>query len=188
MYPGRGPYFTSGQWHGFFWIAHHGAGTTVTATSFMHTSFEPPLCIRGSVVPTPDNTSNAMLGVNLNQPDTQDMTVQTIAPSADGLLLDVKNNAGSALRVQIQALDGAVNDQARWCAPVSGSGGFIPWTAFNTACWDNSGAPYRLQPISGAMLLVPGSPSESVTYDVCLNALSEASAPAAAESGASGAP
>ena len=173
----RGPYFTSGRWHGYFWTAQHAAGTTLTSSNFSRAEFEPPICIQGSVAPTADNTGNAMLGVNLNQGSTGELMVQTITPSLDGVVVQVKNNGASPLRLQIQALDGDTNDQARWCVVLSGSGGFIPWSQFNTACWDGSGTAYQRQPISGAMLLVPGAVSAAVRYDVCLEKLAEATSP-----------
>jgi hypothetical protein len=129
-----------------------------------------------------------MLGVNLNQAQTIDALPQTIAPSESGIRVEVTNNSGSPLRVQVQALDGATNDQARWCAVVSGSGGLIHWSQFNTSCWDGAGTAYRRQPISAAMLLVPGSSNAAVPYDVCFRRLAEADAPmpVAGASGAGG--
>lgn len=175
--PGRGPYFTSGPWHGYFWTAQHGDGTTLSTTNYEAPEFQSPLCMRGVVTTSADNSSNALLGVNLSQGKADDVLPQTVTPTRAGLLIEVKNNAGSPLRVQVQTPDGATNDRDRWCAVVSGSGGFIPWSQFNTACWDNSGMPYAREPISGAMLLVPGTSAAPVPYDVCLLKLAEADAP-----------
>lgn len=173
----RGPYFVSGAWHGYFWHATHGAGTTISATNFSVQQFNAPVCIKGMVVPTSDSTGNAILGVNLSQAQTDDMALQTVAPTMDGIQLDVSNRAGSEVRVQIQALDGDTNERARWCAIVKGAGGFIPWASFNSACWDGSGVAYQREPISGAMVLVPGTTDQPVSYEVCMNGLKEARAP-----------
>lgn len=154
--------------------------------SFEAEEFTSPICIRGVVAATPDNTGNAILGVNLNQTNTSDMTVQTVAPKLDGIAVSISNGAGSPVRLQIQALDGASNDRARWCASVRGSGGFIPWSAFNTACWDGTGLPYRREAISGAMLLIPGATDKPTNFDVCLIAIAEASTPAAQPAAGSG--
>ena len=186
MFVERGPYFTSGQWHGYFWTAHHADGTTLRATNFATARFDAPICIQGMVAPTPDSTGNAILGANLNQAEGGEMAVQTIAPSLDGIQIDLNNRAGSELRVQIQALDGSTNDRARWCAVVRGPGGFIPWASFTTSCWTGGGTPYQREPISGAMLLVPGTTGAAVPYEVCLNALREAKAPAATQAAGSG--
>jgi hypothetical protein len=183
--PDRGPYFSSDAWHGFFWTAEHGTGTTLSSSNFTEPMFETPVCIQGSVSATPDSSGNAMLGVNLNQAQAIDAQPQTLVPSHDGILVAVTNSAGSPLRVQVQALDGATNEHARWCATVTGSGGFIPWTEFNTACWDGTGAAYDREPISAAMLLVPGTTDAATPFDFCVVRLTEADAPTAA-AGSSG--
>jgi len=143
--PVGGPYFTAGRLGGYVWLAQTGAGTTLRVTGYATTEFMPPVCIRGSVAATPDSSGNAMLGFNLNQSVQGELGAFT--PSSAGLQVGVMNRGGSPVRVQIQTADGATNDQGRWCALVSGSGGFIPWTDFNTACWDGSGAAYARQPI-----------------------------------------
>jgi hypothetical protein len=182
----RGPYFVSGSWHGYFWLAQHGAGTTVTATNFDTEQFGAPICIQGLVAATADNSGNAILGVNVNQDNSADMNVQTVSPALDGIRVALTNHGGSVVRLQVQALDGATNERARWCAEVNGSGGFIPWSAFNTACWDGSGMPYQREPISGAMLLIPGATKAQTTFDVCLAALAETTAPASQPAAGSG--
>ena len=64
--------------------------------------------------------------------------------------MNVENHGGSALRLQIQGPDGATSATDRWCAPIKGSGGFIPWSSFNTKCWDGTGTAYSGQPIVSA--------------------------------------
>jgi hypothetical protein len=183
----RGPYFSSGDWHGYLWVAQHGAGTTLTTTGFDAEQLSGPVCMRGVVAATPDGTGNAILGVNLSQSRSADMTVQTVAPTRDGIAVGLLNRGGSLVRLQVQALDGADNARARWCAPLSGSGGFVPWSALDTACWDGSGARYRGEPVSGAMLLVPGTTGAPTPYDVCLVSLAESSAAPAQPAAGSGA-
>jgi hypothetical protein len=173
--PTGGPYFTSGGLKGYLWLAQTGAGTSLSVTGYGTTEFAAPVCIRGSVVATPDNSGNAMLGINLNQP--MDGELRAFTPTLAGLRVDVTNRGASPLRIQIQTPDGATNDAGRWCAVVSGSGGFIPWTDFNTACWDDSGEAYARQPIVSAILLVPGTSDAAIPYEVCLNQLTEINAP-----------
>jgi hypothetical protein len=150
--------------------------------------FEMPICIRGSVAPTPDNSGNAMLGMNLNQANANDAAPQTIVPTRAGIQVDITNNTGSPLRVMVQALDGATNERARWCAALNGSTKFVPWSQFNTTCWDGLGSPYLREPISTAMLLVPGTTDAAISYDVCLKSMAEAEAPPMAAAGSGGAP
>jgi hypothetical protein len=178
----RGPYYAGDSWKGYLWISEHGQGSMIAPTTdFAAATFESKVCIKGSVVPTPDSSGNAMLGMNINQAHRTDAPTLTVVPSRDGVQVDVVNTGGSPLRVQVHAPDGATNGMSRWCAMVTGSGGFIPWSQFNTACWDGSGNPYKREPISSAMLLVPGNTESAVSYDFCLLRLTEANAPPAME-------
>jgi hypothetical protein len=173
----RGPYYEAEPWQGYFWIAKTGKDTTLAASeSFDAATFGKPVCIRGSVAKAADSSGNAMLGINLNQAEQSDAAPKTVVPTRAGVHVDVTNQGSSPLRVQVAGADGTSNPESRWCAAVSGSGGFIPWSAFNTACWDGSGKPYRNEPITVAMLLVPGTAQSHVSYDVCLARLTEADA------------
>jgi Glycosyl hydrolase family 12 len=49
----------------------------------------------------------------------------------------------------------------------------MPWTAFNTKCWDNSGTAYGKEPISSVSILVPGTNSAAVPFSFCLNNVGE---------------
>lgn len=171
------PHFTSGNVQGHMWLAQSGEGTTLTTTGFNVAEVSGPVCIQGSVAATPDYNSNATLGLNLNQLPNQ--VPMAFTPTLAGLQLDVTNRAGSPLRLQIQSQEGGVT----WCAVVNGSGGFIAWTDFNTACWDNSGTAYARQPLAVASLQVPGGIQAAIPFDVCLNGLTETAAPAAAGGG-----
>jgi hypothetical protein len=170
--PAAGPYLSSGNLKGYTWVAQAGAGTTLTATGLTAAEFSAPICIQGSVAAAPDYSGNAMIGLNLNQA----MSTEPMAftPTLGGLQVGVTNRTASPLRIQLQTADGT-----GWCAEVTGAGGFIPWTAFNTACWDGSGAAYALQPISLAMISVPGEAIAAVPYDFCLDSIAEANAPVA---------
>jgi len=174
----RGPYNEDDPWSGYLWIAKNGEGTTLTVSkSFALKTFEEPVCIRGSVAATTDSSGNAMVGMNVNQDDRSDAPPLALVPRLEGMQVEVQGNAASPLRVQVAARDGTTNPDARWCAAVPGAGGFIPWTAFNTACWDGSGKAYKNEEISGAMLLVPGSAHSPVAYDFCLRRLAESDGP-----------
>jgi hypothetical protein len=155
------------------WLAQSGAGTTLTATGFDVAMVAGPVCIQGSVAATPDYNSNAALGLNLNQLPNQ--APMPFTPTRAGLQVDVTNRAGSPLRILIQTQDGS----GLWCATVNGSGGFIAWTDFNTACWDGSGTAYARQPLAVASVQVSGGIDAAIPYDFCLNGLAETAAPAA---------
>jgi hypothetical protein len=119
-------------------------------------------------------TLAAKLGINMSQAMRIDAAPVAIVPSRAGAQVQLAAQVSAPLRVQVAAADGTTNLRARWCAAVSGRDSFVPWTAFNTACWDGSGEPYRNEPISVAMLLVPGNAQTAVDYDVCLRRIAEA--------------
>jgi hypothetical protein len=119
----------------------------------------------------------AIVGININQDMGPSTAVGSIVPTLDGLNISITNNAGGQLRVQIQGPNGATDATQRWCAPIPGNGGFIPWTAFNTACWDNSGTYYAMQPIVAVLVLVPGSTTGPTVFDFCVNTIGPATDP-----------
>jgi len=182
-----GNYFVSGAWHGYAWATAQGMGSTITPMDFSMQTTGMPRCVMGSVAMTADYSGIAMLGVNLNQENSTGAALMTATPSKAGLTVDVKNNASSPLRVQIQTPNGGTNANERWCAPISGTGGFIPWSSFNTMCWDGSGTAYNKEPISQASILVPGGNMAAVAFDFCLNSLAESDAPTMPVAGAAGA-
>lgn len=169
----RGPYYMSGRFQGYYWTALHGVGTTIRATNFNLENYSMPICITGSVATSPDSSSNAMLGINLNQTHSAAANTDTLAPQQDGITISVVNKGGSPLRLQIQTPNGATDEKSRWCAYINGSGGFIPWSQFTTTCWDDFGTRYNREPISSAMLLIPGNPDMAVPFDVCWNTIVE---------------
>ena len=135
----------------------------------------PPLCASGDLAA--GNTNVAMVGVNLNQASTPpNSPAMSVVPTLDGINVSVTNNGTSLLRLQIQGPNGATDANQRWCAPIFGSGGFIPWNAFNTKCWDGTGTAYKKEPIVAAMILVPGG-TAAVRFNFCLNNLAAANDP-----------
>ena len=173
MYTESGPFFVSGAWHGYAFTSAQGAGSMITPMDFSMLTPGMPRCVSGTVGAVMDYSGVAMLGVNLNQEQTTDAPVMTATPMKTGLMVDIKNNGGSPLRVQVQTPNGGTNADERWCAPFQGSG-FIPWKAFNTKCWDGSGKAYAMEPIATALVIVPGDDTDPIKFDFCLNSLTEA--------------
>ena len=136
-----------------------------------------PYCASGNVPVTSDYSAISMIGFNVNQERIDDAPVGSLVPSGDGLLVNISNNANTdVIRVQIQGPNGATDENDRWCAPVSqfNQDVIIPWDAFNTMCWDNSGAYYSGQSIVAALVFVPGMGSSDSNpqdryFDMCVN-------------------
>jgi hypothetical protein len=176
-----GGYVVSGNWHGYAWTTAVGAGSTINPADFSAVLAGSSLCASGSVAPLADFSGMAALGINLNQAELPPNPPAAVTPTGDGIVVGINNKLGTALRIQIQGPNGSTDANDRWCAPVSGKGGLVPWTAFNTKCWDNTGAAYAKQPLQSAMVLVPGGNKPAVQYDFCITGLfpSDAAPPTA---------
>jgi hypothetical protein len=169
-----------GNWKGYAWTAAS-PGSSITPSDFARVH-GPPLCATGTVASGVNNT--AMVGINLNQVSGINTPANTVVPTMAGVFVQVTNRTSAMLRVQVQGPNGATDANDRWCAPLFGTGGFIPWDAFNTKCWDGSGTKYARQPLVAAMILVPGS-SGPVPFDFCLDDIHESDGPDAGGMGCS---
>ena len=168
-----GGYVNSGSWHGYAWTASAGVGSTIMPADFSRAITGQPLCVSGSVAPLADFSGVALLGVNLNQAMQGMPAPLTVVPTSDGITLTVTKTMDPPMRIQIQGPDGATDPNQRWCAPLTGSGGFIRWNTFNTKCWDGSGTFYANGPIVSASVLVPGGSMTAVPFGFCLTSIKE---------------
>jgi hypothetical protein len=89
-----------------------------------------------------------------------------VVPTAAGVAYEIENVGGSVLRMQINSQAGG-----SWCAPIVGNSGFISGSQFNTACWDNSGTFYNLEPLTSLAIVVPGSDTQTIPFDFCLTSI-----------------
>jgi hypothetical protein len=168
-----GGYVTTGSWHGYAWTAAL-TGSSITPAGFSTVPAGSPLCASGSVAPQADYGGWAMLGVNLNQAQSANAPANTVVPTGTGVTVSVSNPGGSALRVQISGPTGETDANDRWCATISGSGDFsLPWSKFNTRCWDSAGTAYSGQPLQAIAILVPGSNTAAVPFNFCLTSITE---------------
>jgi hypothetical protein len=71
---------------------------------------------------------------------------------------------GLPFRVQVGS------SSTTWCYTVTGTSPVtIPWSSFNTMCWDGTGGAYAKQPISNIQLIVPGGQTATPGVSVTLN-------------------
>jgi hypothetical protein len=169
--PGGG-YFTAGTWKGYVWAGTNPNGGTITPTSFADKTTY-PICVSGSVTAEPKWQNVAFTGWNINQANGPDAPKNTLTPTKAGVIFQVTNKGSSALRAQIQGPKGETDESDRWCATITGSGGFIPFTKFNTKCWDDTGTAYANQPIVAAMILVPCSNTADTPFNFCVDKIEE---------------
>jgi hypothetical protein len=161
----RAPAAASGCWHGYA-FAGGDTGSMVMPTSFANCGMGCILRTAGTVGPANATNSYAgvvYLGFNVNQP-TGSSTFTTLTPAGTGLAVTYTKTAGPAtIRVQIQA------GSTRWCANLATSGATIPYTMFNTQCWDMMGTAYAKQPIETVQLIIPGPDAAAgVAFDMAL--------------------
>ena len=157
-----GGYVVAGPWHGYAWTAASATGSTITPVNYSELSSQTQLCASGSVAAMADYSGTGMIGVNLSQEsDGTDPPVETWTPTSiasGGITVNVNNPGGSTVRVQIQAPGGDSDGTKRWCAPVTAFGQTItvPWSAFNTMCWNAQGASYAGEALESVIIIVPG--------------------------------
>jgi len=165
-------YVTSGDglWYGYLLMQVDQAGSTIDPPVASLTSdLQPAYCTAGLVMPgnLATNPTYAGFGFYLRQnSDTHEVFAMT--PASAGVTVDIRNNAESPLFVQLAGTTSA-NEPVTWCAPVVGNGGYIPWTSFNTRCWDNSGSSYRYEQLQSLSIVAgPGSTTATTEFDYCL--------------------
>jgi len=185
-------YWRNKEWEGCAWT---GVGTdgvsTITPQDFVAKPPTDAYCVAGSVGAEPEYKSVALLGFNVNEPNTASCTYKPVdvnadgppstTPMATGIAVDfVKrgSNTSFTLRVQIQGPNGhkagAVGEADRWCATITEVQGkvFVPYNMFTPKCWETTaslrGTPYANQPISAVVFLVPGAPT-ATPFDFCVN-------------------
>lgn len=158
------------------WDSITGTGSTISPTDFASHTPGTAFCATGSVGPMTDYSGVALLGYNINQAKDA-TTLGTWTPasiSSGGVTVNVSNNGTSVLRVQIQGPNGATDATDRWCATMTTFNQqlLIPWSSFNTSCWDGLGTWYAGQPLEAVVILVPGDDLFAVSFNFCLNSIS----------------
>ena len=187
-------FWRQGDWQGCVWtgVDDLGVGSNITPQDFTSGSGA-PYCVSGKVGPSFNAEGVALLGFNLAQdPATADCTYTPVDASAEGppavqltgngIAINTASTGSFILRVQIQGPNGTSDPNDRWCATITETNikGFIPWSNFNTECWEGGdGADYNGEPISAIVFTVPGdgwgddwgseATAEDVAFDFCVN-------------------
>jgi hypothetical protein len=181
---------TTVDWHGCVW-------TAIDVVSFSSTFIAPkdfttapaeggPYRVSGNVFS--DYNSVALLGFNLNEAvtgtgpqctydpaksKTPGPPPATVPSSATGIAFSWNQLMAppGGFRIALYATDGLTNAAHRWCATVKDPGGpsFAPFSDFNTACWDGTGAKYNNEPIDAVVFQVPGTASTKSAFDFTIN-------------------
>ncbi len=181
-------WWTSGTWKGCSWTGIDVVASTTTTNmpqDFVTKTASAPYCVSGTVHSTYESV--ALMGFNLNETPTGVATQCGYKPAdptltgppgvvmtGTGLAISFSKNTGSNLRVQIQGPDGGkagtVGENDRWCYTITEVQGpvFVPFSRFNTKCWDQTGTAFPMtRPISAVVFLVPGLPIKS-PFSYCI--------------------
>ncbi len=182
-----GGYHTHGDWAGFAFA--FATEATISPSNFeTMVDKDGPYCVKGMVGATEKYTSIAAVGFNVNQVKADDSEIKLLKASGDGLMVDITVNNLTApssaqdpsLRIQLEDLtDPGAADAGdhRWCAnvqPVNGAiSQTIPWSSFNTQCWDGKGDDFdpATMDIAKVIIYAPdaGSKGNEQTFDFCVN-------------------
>ena len=181
-------WWTHASWHGCPWTGIDTvAGTT---TSNMPRDFLTHVegmgyCVSGTVFSSYDAV--ALLGFNLNETPTGNAMQCAYNPAAammmgppgvtltgTGIAINFTKTAAPTFRIQVQGPNGATDPDNRWCATITAATGptFIPYTAFNTECWEGGmGTAFNPanSPISAIAFLVPGTMGATSAFSYCIN-------------------
>ena len=162
----------SGCWHGY---ASAGKGamdmeSSISPTSFAMCGMNCMLRVSGMLgTATMENnyTGVVFLGFNINEA-TGGGTKGTFTPAGSGLVVTY-TNTGASPTVRVQISSGS-SDATRWCATLTTSPATIPYTMFNTKCWNTAetgAAAYAKTPIDTVQLVLPGADTASA-FDITL--------------------
>ena len=173
-------YAAWGPWHGSTWAyaapdtGLPATSSTITPEEFSGVPFGGPFCVEGTVRAMEDWSSFALLGYSVNSDPGGDAGTWT--PTRNQTLgVDLSGDT-TGLRVQIQGPDGDTNPNDLWCGNLDGridpqGHAEIPFSEFNTKCWDNSGDYYAGEALEHAVIVVPGHNTDTVSFDFCLHRL-----------------
>jgi Glycosyl hydrolase family 12 len=183
-----------GEWHGCSWTGVGDFGdSTITPQDFVAKPADQAFCVSGSVGQDLDYRGVALLGFNVNEPNTttceyKPVDVNAAGPpsvtvTGQGVAVNfVKQGADTSftLRVQLQGpnghKEGDVGAADRWCANITEVQGkvFVPYSAFTTECWGAAGEQGTAfnpatNAVSAVVFLVPGKDMVDVPYEFCVN-------------------
>ncbi len=203
-------YWTSKDWHGCAWTSSAdnvaGSTTSITPNDFTAHKDGDPYCVSGTVFN--DYNAVALLGFNLNQPNTDSCAFKTTDPNAvgppavtamagaTGLAINFAKTTAPIFRVQIEDPTGSKTGTAgandRWCYNIAEAAGpiFVPYTKFNTKCWEvtatsnGTGTFYDgSKMIDAVVFLVPGTVASTTPYSFCVNGFAAGNSVADAPAG-----
>ena len=97
----------------------------------------------------------AYLGFSIGQ--SASGTPTPVTPTGTGITVAFKNTSNSTLPLRVQ-LNADSTGTTFWCFTITGaSPAMVPYSSFNSMCWDNTGTTYAKAPIQAIELSIPGA-------------------------------
>lgn len=183
-------YIQAGPWHGYGWAATYGTLTSISpycapGTYDCMKNMGKKICMNG--MNQASDATGATLTWNLNQ-NVDGGTPMPIATSGAGLSITLAVKQPNfivlnvnPIKVQIQS---NINtpDTVYWCSRLLGQPSshttdgnnypiyIVPWSSFNTMCWNQQGTTYAGgTPIMALAVVVSGySAAAAFPFDICL--------------------
>ena len=139
-----------------------GTGSLCGGPTYTETSF----CTSGTVGASPSYSAWANAGFTVNQASGTSGSTKSLPFVGSSITVSYSNKGGSTLELQLW--DGS----NYWCAYLPPSAGpntvTIPFSKFNTACWDMSGTAFVSgTPIDMVQFLIPCSATTKTPFDYC---------------------
>jgi hypothetical protein len=182
-------WWTHASWHGCPWTAIDsvsGTTTNMMPRDFVNHMPGTGYCVSGGV--HGDYEAFALLGFNLNDtpngmanqcaydPAAPPTTMGTpaVTLTGTGIAINFTMSVVSELRIQIEGPLAPIDPNNRWCAVIPATTGprFVPYSAFNTQCWQGgmgTGFNPASSPISAIGFIVPGFLGVPTSYNFCIN-------------------
>jgi len=157
-------------WHGYAFTGGD-VGSVITPANFSACGTPCTLRMSGTVgaaTPTNNYSGLAYLGFTVAQ-DKSSSTSATITPTGTSVTVTFSASTGGLpLRAELYS------SSMLWCYTITTpSPVTIPYSAFNTACWDGSGSAYAKQPFLNFQLVVPGGLAATPNVSVTLTSVKE---------------
>ncbi len=161
-------FFSSGAWQGLVTTAVRVPASTIAPATFDAHAPGTPFCVAGAVAQAPGFETDATLIFTLNQVPGGEPAAAS--PTGSGIAVTFTRNTGAPLRLELTGPDGV------WCyeLPEVRGQAFAPYSEFNSACWNGTGAAYNSEPVSSLGFEVPGREVQNLDYDFCVAGFADA--------------
>jgi hypothetical protein len=140
------------------------------------------LCVAGVTGAASSTVWGAGVNINLNQSMASGSPPNPFTVTGTGIYYSVSTIPSQGLRLNIGNLSGTSGTD--YCTVLSTPSGTVPWSKFNTSCWDNSGT-YLTDAPSGPLHVAFGVPATAAAtpFSFCVDSVSFATGGGSGDAG-----